>query len=168
MTFLKINQSAFCYTRAMRAAGAESDFNFRKGKSMRNATLIVMALALMIVAGCQWGNPRGGGSDRDEGFRVVVPRSSTQVKQGDTESVRVSLDRGPSFKRDVTLGISSSEGIAVEPAHVLISASDRPEAQVRITAATDAAIGTYRVNVNATPATGKSTSAMFSVEVVSP
>ncbi len=135
---------------------------------MRNAAFIVMALALMVVGGCQAAKPHGGGSARDERFHVVVPQGNTQIKQGDTESVRVSLDRGPSFKRDVTLGISSSEGIAIEPSRVVIRASDRPEAQVRVTAASDAAIGTYRVSINATPATGESTSAMFSVDVVSP
>ena len=135
---------------------------------MKNAVLIGMTMALMAVGGCQAGQPQGGGTARDERFRVVVPQGSTQVKQGDTESVRVSLDRGPSFKRDVTLGISSSEGIAIEPSRVVVRASDRPEVQVRITAATNAAIGTYRVSINATPATGESTSAMFDVDVVSP
>ena len=135
---------------------------------MRSAAFVGMALVLMVVGGCLASKPHGGGSAVHERFRVVVPQGSTQVQQGNTESVRVSLDRGQSFKRDVTLGISSSEGITIEPTRVLIRASDRPEAQVRITAARDAAIGTYRVNINATPATGESTSAMFNVDVVSP
>ena len=133
---------------------------------MRNAILIVMTLALIAVVGCQAGSPRGGGSGQDEGFRIVVPTGNTTVQQGEAESVYISLNRGQSFKRDVTLDIRSSDGISVEPTTVLIKSSDRPTAQVRLTAATDAAIGMYHVNINATPATGEPTSARFNVDVV--
>ena len=134
---------------------------------MRKAILIVMTLALIAVVGCQSSSPRGGGSGQDEGFRVVVPTGNTTVQQGESESIYISLNRGQSFKRDVTLDISSTDGISVEPTTVLIKSSDRPTAQVHFTAATDAAIGRYHVNIDATPATGEPTMARFNVDVVS-
>ena len=133
---------------------------------MRNAVLIVMTLALTAVFGCQTSSPRGGGSGPNEGFRVIIPAGNTSVQQGQAESVYISLNRDQSFKRDVTLDISSSDGISVDPTTVLIKSSDRPIAQVRLTAATDAAIGMYHVDVNATPETGEPTSARFNVHVV--
>lgn len=134
---------------------------------MRHAVSLVMTLVLIAVVGCQSsGSPRGGGPGQNEGFSVAIPAGNTQVQQGEAESVYISLNRGQSFKRDVTLNISSSDGISVEPTTVLIKASDRPTAQVRLTAATDAAIGMYRVNIKATPATGEPTVARFNVHVV--
>jgi uncharacterized membrane protein len=56
----------------------------------------------------------------------------------------------------------------VAPNAFLIKASEKPEAQLRIAAPRDAALGEYRVYVNATPASGKTTSTEFTVKVVAP
>jgi uncharacterized membrane protein len=133
---------------------------------MRNAITIVTALALTALFGCQ--SPRGGGMSQGEGFKIAVPTFDTQIKQGEMKTVTVSLHRGDSFKRDVDLEISPSKGISVEPTEVLVKASDRPDVQIRIEAAKDAAIGEYRVYVKGTPKTGEATSVEFKVKVVSP
>jgi uncharacterized membrane protein len=134
---------------------------------MRTAVIsIVTTLALAAVSGCQSSSPQGGGVARDEGFKIVAPTFETEVKQGEAQSVAVSLNRGDYFKRDVKLNIKSSKGISVEPTYVLVRASDKPDVQLRIIAADDAAIGEYRVYLNGSPATGEATSTEFKVKVV--
>lgn len=103
---------------------------------------------------------------KDVGFKVVVPTFSTEIKQGQMQTVTVSLDRGDFFKRDVKLQIETTKGISVEPSSVIIKASDKPDVQLQISAAQDAAIGEYRVTVLGIPKTGESTSMEFNVSVV--
>ena len=132
---------------------------------MKTVMTIVMTLALTAALGCE--SPRGGGMS-GEGFKIAVPTFDTKVKQGDRQTVTVSLHRGEAFKRDVTLQIKAAKGISVEPTDVLVKGSDTPDVQLQITAPSDAAIGEYRVYVKGTPATGEPTSMEFKVKVVAP
>ena len=135
---------------------------------MKTAIAIAMTLAVAAVLGCESTSPRGGGMAQDEGFKIVVPSSTTEIKQGEVQTVVVSLQRGEFFKRDVTLVIKPSKGISVDPTNALIKASAKPDAQLRITAAKNAALGEYRVYVKGTPETGEPTSVEFTVKVVAP
>lgn len=135
---------------------------------MKTAITIVATLALVAVSGCQSSSPRGGSSFKDEGFKIAVPTFDTQVKQGEVQTVTVSLHRGDYFKRDVKLVIEPSKGISVDPTNVVVEASDKPDVQLRITATKDSAIGEYRVHVTGTPEKGEPTSAEFKVKVVAP
>jgi uncharacterized membrane protein len=103
-----------------------------------------------------------------EGFKIATPTFETKIKQGETESVTVSLHRGDYFKRDVTLEIKSSKGLGVEPTKVVVKANEKPDVHLRVTAAKDAALGEYKIYLKGTPETGEPTSTEFSVKVVSP
>ncbi len=93
---------------------------------------------------------------------------NTEIKQGQTQSVTVSLERGDYFKQDVKLQIEAFTGISVEPTSVIIKASDKPDVQLRIAAPQNAALGEYGIRVLGTPETGEPTSTVFTVRVVSP
>ncbi len=129
--------------------------------------MLAATMALTALWGCSESH-RGGGVASDEGFRIVVPTFDTQVKQGEIKTVPLTLHRGEYFKRDVTLQVKASQGISVEPTSVSIRASEKPDVQLRISAARDAALGEYRVYVTGTPATGEPTSVDFKVKVVAP
>ena len=133
---------------------------------MKTAIAIVMTLALTAAFGCM--SPQGGGMSRDEGFKIAVPTFDTEVKQGDRQTVTVSLHRGETFKRDVRLQVKAAKGISVEPTEALVKGSDAPDVQLQIAAPRDAAIGEYKVYVKGTPATGEATSTEFEVKVVAP
>ena len=135
---------------------------------MKTASLFVTMLALAVVSGCQSAGPRGGGVSKDEGFKIAVPTFETAVKQGELQTVAVSIQRGEFFKRDVKLQIKASKGIGVDPTNITVKASDKPDVQLRITATKDAALGEYRIYVTGTPDTGQPTSAEFKVKVVAP
>jgi uncharacterized membrane protein len=104
----------------------------------------------------------------NEGFRIGVPTFTTDVKQGEVQTVTVSLKRDSLFKLDVTLQVKAARGISVEPSSVTIKASDKPDVQLQIAAPKDAALGEYPVVVKGTPETGEPTSVGFTVKVVSP
>ena len=133
---------------------------------MKTAITIVLTLALMAVSSCKQQSPQGGESE-DERFKISTP-SVKKVKQGEVQTATVSLKRGDYFKQDVELQIKTTTGISIEPTKVWIKASDKPDVQLRITAAKDAALGEYRVFVKGTPETGEPISAEFNVKVVSP
>jgi uncharacterized membrane protein len=135
---------------------------------MKTAIAIVMTLVLASVFGCQSASPRGGGMASEEGFKIVVPSSDTAIKQGEVQTVAVSLQRGELFKRDVKLEIKPTKGISVDPTNALVKASAKPDVQLRITVAKDAALGEYRVYVKGTPETGEPTQVEFTVKVVAP
>ena len=135
---------------------------------MKTAITIVLALALAAMYGCQSSSPRGGGMTKDVGFKIAVPTFSTKIKQGQTQNITISLERGDYFKQDVKLQIEASTGISVDPTSVIIKASDKPDVQLRITAPKEAALGKYIVYVKGTPETGEPTSTVFDVRVVTP
>ena len=105
---------------------------------------------------------------KDVGFKIAAPTFDTAIKQGQTQYVTVSLERGDYFKQDVRLQIETSKGISVDPASVIVKASDKPDVQLTIAAAPNAALGDYRVSVRGVPETGEPTSTGFTVKVVSP
>ena len=141
---------------------------FRKETKMKNAITIVMTLVLATMYGCQSSSSRGGSVRKGEGFTIAVPTFSTEIKQGEVQSVAISLERGDYFKQDVKLQIKTSRGISIDPTSVVIKASDKPDVQLRIAAAQNAALGEYRVSITGIPETGESTSTEFNVKVVTP
>jgi uncharacterized membrane protein len=143
-------------------------FTLRKEKKMKNAIAIVMTLVLATVSGCQSSSQRGGSVSKGEGFKIVVPTFSTEIKQGEVQNVTISLHRGDYFKQNVMLLINTTKGISLDPTSVLVKANDKPDVQLRIGAARDAALGEYIVSVKGTPETGEPTSTVFTVKVVSP
>lgn len=134
---------------------------------MKKIIVASMILSLMAVSGCKsTTSPQGGVLPQDKEFSIAVPKHST-VKQGESIPVVIELNRGSFFKRDVQLVISA-EGLDITPDKILVKASEQPEAQLQIAADRDAALGEYRVYINATPAAGKTTSTELTVRVVAP
>lgn len=143
----------------------------RKGSEMRAALAMALTLALTAVCGCGWMSPmspRGGSMFKDEGFRITVPTFDTSIKQGQVQTVTISLHRRASFGQDVRLQVEASQGISVTPTDVLVKANDTPDVQLRIDVPKDAAIGEYAVYVKGTPVTGEATSVEFKVKVIAP
>ncbi|MFH1634658.1 MAG: hypothetical protein ABIG63_11720, partial [Chloroflexota bacterium] len=113
-------------------------------------------------------SPRGGGMTKDVGFKIDVPTSTTEIKQGEVQSVTVSLERGDYFKQDVKLQIEASKGLSIYPTDILVKASESSAVQLRIATTRDTALGSYLVSVKGTPKTGEPTSTSFTVTVVAP
>ena len=136
-----------------------------KGIRMKTAIALTLTLALAAISGCRTSSPRGGVMAKEQGFKVRVPRFTVDVKQGDVETVKISLSRGDYFKQDVWLQTFAPQGLSIDPNDVMIRASDKPEVDLQLMADTDAAIGKYHIKVKGSPTTGQPTSAEFTVKV---
>jgi len=130
------------------------------------ALTVIATLALVGFCGCM--SPKGGGMSKDEGFKIQVPMFATDIKQGDRQTINVTVRRGEFFKQDVRLEIKASPGISVTPTDVLVKASDTPEVPLQIAVPKNAALSEYRVFVKGTPQTGQPTSIEIKVKVVAP
>ena len=133
--------------------------------------IVVVMLAVLTISGCdtaQSNSPKGGSVAKGEGFEIAVPTFDVDMKQGDVQTIAISIKRGESFKQDVTLEIKAAKGISIEPTNVTVKASDIPDVQLRITIPKDAALGVYLVSVKGTPKTGGVAATEFSVKVVAP
>lgn len=135
---------------------------------MKTVTIMVLTLVGAALCGCQSNSPRGGSVLEGEGFKIAVPTFTTEIKQGEVQSVVISLERGNYFHQDVKLQIEVPSGISIKPTHVTIKANERPDVQFRISADKGAPLSEYRVSVTGTPETGEPTSKDFTVKVVSP
>lgn len=133
------------------------------------AITVVLAVVMAVVSGCKE-SPKGGKIGKGEGFKIAAPTFAVTIKQGETRSVTLSLDRGEAFKQDVMLEatLSMGEGITFDPAKFTIKASDMPKAQFGIVVPEKATLGEYKVSVKGTPETGEPTSVEFTVKVVAP
>ncbi len=129
--------------------------------------MVVLTLVLAAVSNGK-DSPKGGSVGKGEGFRIDVPTFDVKVKQGETQTITIKLQRGESFKQDVTLQIEAAKGISIEPTKILVKASDKPEVDLMITVPKDAALGEYKVSVTGTPTTGEPASTEFKVKVEAP
>ena len=113
----------------------------------------VALVALAIFAGCKKSEVGGGaGSDT---FKLVVPSLGTSLKQGELQTVKVSIERGDGFKQAVKLQAKAPAGISVDPDSTTIQPGDKGEVQLKITAAKDAPLGDGKILVKATPDKGE-------------
>jgi uncharacterized membrane protein len=134
---------------------------------MKKVIAIMVVLTLVLAAVSNGADsPKGGSVGKGEGFKIDVPSSDTKVKQGETQTITIKLQRGESFKQDITLQIKAAKGISVDPAKVVVKAGDEPDVKIMITVPKDAALGEYKVSVTGTPTTGEPTSVEFKVKVI--
>jgi len=132
---------------------------------MRTVIALVLTVGLVGICGCRASSPLGGATEKGEGFKILARRFTLDMDQGDVKTIKVSLKRGDYFKQDVHLKISVPENLTVDPNDIMVRASDQPDVELKITAATDAALGKYRIGIKATPVTGEPTSAELVVKV---
>lgn len=87
-------------------------------------------------------------------FTLSVPTLSTTVKQGESKTVKISIDRGKNFDEDVTLEFSGlPQGITLEPERPMIKHGEK-EDTITVHAANDAALGDFTVKVMGHPTQG--------------
>ncbi len=124
---------------------------------------LVALVAMAVFVGCTK-SETGGGAGNDT-FKVVVPALATSVKQGELQTVKVSIERGDGFKRSVKLEFKSSTGITVDPASTTVQPSDKGDVQLKIAAANDAPLGESLILVKATPSQGEAAETQIKITV---
>jgi uncharacterized membrane protein len=126
--------------------------------------LVAMAaLAMVALVGCQKSEP--GGRAGTDTFRLSVPALSTAVAQGETQVVRVAVERAEGFKQGVKLEVKAPTGLAVDPESTTVAPGDKGDVQLKITAAKDAPLGEQKIQVKGTPDKGDPTQMEFKITV---
>ena len=128
------------------------------------ALMVTVLIAMAALVGCKKSEP-GGGAGNDT-FRVVVPATSSDVKQGEVQTVRVSVERGTGFKQAVKLEVKAPTGLKVDPDSTMVKPGDKGDVQLTITADKDAPLGEQKVMVKGTPDQGEPAELEFKVTVI--
>lgn len=125
--------------------------------------LVVGLVAVGLLAGCKKSDEGGGAGN--ETFKVVVPLLSIDVKQGEVQTLRVSVDRGAGFTQAVKLEAKAPKGLAVEPDSIHVKPGDKGDVQLAVSAAKDAPLGEQKIMVKGTPDRGEAVEIEFKVTV---
>ena len=144
-----------------------------------NKALVVALMAMAALVGCK--KSEEGGRAGNDTFRLTVPALSTAVKQGETQVVRVGVERGEGFTQAVKLKVKAPTGLQVDTesekiaevgalhittGSIMVKPGDKGDVQLKITAAKDAPLGEQTVQVEGTPDKGNATQTSFKVKVI--
>jgi hypothetical protein len=123
----------------------------------------VLVAALFAAVGC-FGSSPGGGTGKDDTF-TLAPAGTATLKQGESQTVKIAVQRGAEFKQVVKLTAGKPpQGVKVDFTPAEVKVGDK-EAEMKITAEKDAALGEQTVTVTGTPESGKPTSVPVKVKV---
>jgi uncharacterized membrane protein len=121
-------------------------------------------IAAAALSGCTKSSEEGGRAGNDT-FKIAVPVMATAVKQGELQTVKLTLERGAGFKQRVKLEVKAPAGIQVEPSGATVEPGDKGDVQLKVTVAKDAPIGEHKILVKGTPDKGEPTETEFKITV---
>lgn len=130
-----------------------------------NRILSVVAIAAVAAVGCNKSPEGGGPKGSNDTFTFTAPNLSKSIKQGDRESVDLSLNRGTEFKKSVEFKADAPKGLSVKFNPPTVKPSEPAKTAMTIEADKDLALGDYTVKVTATPESGTATTHEVKVTV---
>ncbi len=126
--------------------------------------LLTISVALAVASGIACNkSSEGGAPGTTNTFTVSPPTLPVSVKQGDKQTITLTLNRGSGFKETVNLTAQEPKGIKVTFDKSSVKASDPKEVAMSVSADKDAALGDNVIKVTAKPETGAETT--FDVKV---
>jgi len=136
----------------------------------------LLGLALMAAAGCgNQGTPGGPGAtdpkakkplygQADDTFNLNVPKSSS-LKQGDTQTVVIGINRGTNFDEDVAVKFGElPKGVTLEPTNGVIKHGDT-DLKIAFHAEAEAPLGDFKIMVTGHPTKGADATNELSITV---
>lgn len=101
-----------------------------------------------------------------DSFTLSVPYFATSLKQGETQPLTIEIKRDKAFGQEVALQFSDlPTGVTLDPQTMVLAPGDT-EAHFTLTAAEDAALGNFSIEVEGHPAKGADASQEISLTVV--
>ena len=151
---------------------------------MKKQMFLLLVTGIVAAAGCNKGTPGGPGvfsnennsgtvtttnrptyGEADKTFSLKVPALSTSIKQGETDTVTIGVDRGDNFEEDVTLELTGlPQGLTADPARAQIPRSEK-EVLIKFSAADDAALGDFTIDVVGHPTQGADATSQLKLTV---
>jgi uncharacterized membrane protein len=117
--------------------------------------LSLAALTAITFAGCQQSS-EGGTPGTKANFKLEGPVTGETIKQGEQDTIKLSINRGSDFKKDVKLKAEAPDKIKAELSKPMIKASEDTEFTMTVSVDKDAPIGDHIVKVTGTPEGGGS------------
>lgn len=142
-----------------------------KERIMTKTKLSVVTTVLICACGCSQGTPGGPGvqtpsgtqsqttnkpiiGEAKETFSLKLPMLATSLKQGETKSASISIQRGSNFDDDVQLSFTQiPTGVTLDPMNPTLKHDDK-DVKINLTAAADAALGDFTMKVSGHPTKG--------------
>jgi uncharacterized membrane protein len=125
------------------------------------------ALFAFTSIGCN-NSPEGGSPGTKDSFTVSGPTTATTIKQGNKETVTVTLNRGSDFKKKVTLDVKAPDKVKATFDKTSIGSGDDKDVKLTIDVDKDAPVGEHVIKVTGTPESGNATTLDVKVSVVNP
>ncbi|HUR52652.1 MAG TPA: hypothetical protein VMZ71_00845 [Gemmataceae bacterium] len=113
-------------------------------------------------------SPEGGSPGTKDSFTVTGPTMSTTIKQGNKETVTITLNRGSDFKKKVALDAKAPDKVKVTMDKNNVMASDDKDVKLTIDVDKEAPVGDHVVEVTATPESGATTKLPVKITVAKP
>jgi uncharacterized membrane protein len=128
-----------------------------------------VAVVLAGAVGCNTSDRGGDTGQSKTSFSLKGPMISTDIYQGETKTVEVTVSRGSDFKQGVNLKaevVGETGGINAEVAPAMLKPSDPEKVVVTVKAEEKAALGKRTIRVTGTPPeSGNPTHVDFNMEV---
>jgi len=132
--------------------------------------LSLVAVAAIAVVGCNK-SQEGGNPGTSDSFTITAPTIPEGIKQGNKETVKLSISRGKDFKKDVKLSVKTPENSKIKATlnKEKITASEATDFNITLDVDKEAPLGSHEVTVTGTPeGGGAATSVPFTVKVNAP
>jgi uncharacterized membrane protein len=134
---------------------------------MRTIGFFLSAFLIVGAAGCtKRSEPGGPGTAKATHFTLSGPSTSTSIKQGETQTETLKIERGKDFKQDVALKAEAPAGVDAELSSTSNKASEKGDVNIKITATDKAAVGEHIIHVIGTPDTGTPTKLDVKIKIL--
>jgi uncharacterized membrane protein len=130
----------------------------------RMLSLAVVGGLMIVSVGCN-NSPQGGNPGTSDSFKVSAPVMTTTIKQGEKETVTLTLQRGTDFKKNVEVKADAPKGLNVVMKSSRVNASDPADVSFTVEADKAAPLGDHIIKVTATPESGAATTVDVKVNV---
>jgi uncharacterized membrane protein len=131
---------------------------------MRAITVLSLAL-LVISTGCTQKSNPGGGNTRAATFTIEGPAVTPSIKQGDTQTLNVKINRGTDFREPVKLKVDPPKDIDVVLSESTVKPTDNSDLNVKVAVGNNATPGEHIIHVTGTPDKGNATTLDLKVKV---
>jgi uncharacterized membrane protein len=118
----------------------------------------------IALAGCN-NSPQGGNPGTSDSFKVSAPVMATTIKQGEKETVTLTLQRGSEFKKPVEVKADAPKGLNVVMKSSRVNPDDPANLSFTVEADKAAPLGDHVIKIIATPDSGTATSVDVKVKV---
>jgi len=128
--------------------------------------LTTAALFALTSVGCNK-SPEGGSPGTKDSFTLSGPKTAT-IKQGNKETVTVTLNRGSDFKKKVSLDVKAPDKVKASFDKSSVASGDDKDVKLTIDVDKEAAVGDHDITVTGTPEGGSATNLVIKVSVTKP